>query len=271
MSQTQYTNADLVNAVIGAVGTIQDAHGTLVEVARDITIEPAPGKLPRAGADGKLSPGWIPEDVVSVQNMVRLGNGLKLTPEGLLYIDPWDLYPLRSPLPVQNVRFSGRNPIMPGETAARTNWLLCDGGTDGLGGNVPDLRGRFLLGSDASHAAGSTGGSENHTHSLSGNVGATTLSSSQLAGHEHRMFAALHNQTSPTSIWDKPDSYCANYGPPSGGLGYSIMASDSLEKLCGKTFSAGSNYSHNHALTGTTESGGSLPPYYALVYLIRIR
>ncbi len=61
-------------------------------------------------------------------------------------MSPWDFHPLRSPIPVQNVKFSGRNPIMPGETAARTNWLLCDGGTDGLGGNVPDLRGRFLLG-----------------------------------------------------------------------------------------------------------------------------
>ena len=35
-TNTQYTNAELVNAVLGAVGAVQDAHGTLVEGVRKL-------------------------------------------------------------------------------------------------------------------------------------------------------------------------------------------------------------------------------------------
>ncbi|WP_304736988.1 hypothetical protein, partial [uncultured Desulfovibrio sp.] len=121
-------------------------------------------------------------------------------------VDPWDVFPMRVPIPVEGVTFpeleetrlvldeagqpvqgedgepltetvtvQSRHPVMPGETEPRENWLICDGGSDGKGGTVPDLRGRMILGASESRPAGESGGSEEHTHSLSGTVGATTL------------------------------------------------------------------------------------------------
>ena len=108
--------------------------------------------------------------------------------EAIGNIDPWTIFPPRLPVAIDGVTFGGsdgRRAIMPGETEAREDWILCDGGSDGKGGTVPDLRGRMILGASDEHTAGSTGGSETHSHSISGTVGATTLSIEQLATHKH--------------------------------------------------------------------------------------
>ncbi|WP_419521529.1 hypothetical protein, partial [Desulfovibrio sp.] len=108
--------------------------------------------------------------------------------EAIGNIDPWTMFPPRLPVAIDGVTFGGsdgRRAIMPGETEAREDWILCDGGSDGKGGTVPDLRGRMIRGASDSVPAGSTGGSETHTHSISGTVGATTLSVEQMPGHNH--------------------------------------------------------------------------------------
>ncbi|WP_443666935.1 tail fiber protein, partial [Desulfovibrio sp.] len=110
----------------------------------------------------------------------------KSAAEATSSIDPWNIFPMRVPIAVDGVTFGGsdgRRAIMPGETEAREDWILCDGGSDGKGGTVPDLRGRMILGASDEHTAGSTGGSETHSHSISGTVGATTLSVEQMPGH----------------------------------------------------------------------------------------
>ncbi|WP_443826555.1 hypothetical protein, partial [Desulfovibrio sp.] len=94
--------------------------------------------------------------------------------EAIGNIDPWTMFPPRLPVAIDGVTFGGsdgRRAIMPGETEAREDWILCDGGSDGKGGTVPDLRGRMIRGASDSVPAGSTGGSETHTHSISGTVG----------------------------------------------------------------------------------------------------
>ena len=94
--------------------------------------------------------------------------------EAIGNIDPWTIFPPRLPVAIDGVTFGGsdgRRAIMPGETEAREDWILCDGGSDGKGGTVPDLRGRMILGASDEHTAGSTGGSETHSHSISGTVG----------------------------------------------------------------------------------------------------
>ena len=95
----------------------------------------------------------------------------KSAAEATSSIDPWNIFPMRVPIAVDGVTFGGsdgRRAIMPGETVARENWIICDGGSDGKGGTVPTLRGRMILGASDSVPAGSTGGSETHTHSVSG-------------------------------------------------------------------------------------------------------
>lgn len=112
----------------------------------------------------------------------------KSAAEATSSIDPWNIFPMRVPIAVDGVTFGGsdgRRAIMPGETVAREDWILCDGGSDGKGGTVPDLRGRMIRGASDSVPAGSTGGSETHTHSVSGTVGSTTLSVAQMPSHTH--------------------------------------------------------------------------------------
>lgn len=81
----------------------------------------------------------------------------------------------------------GRRLIPWGSSEADESYVLCDGGTDGLGGTVPNLIGRFLLPSTVAEAGG-TGGSETVTTqstTSSGTVGETVLTLDQIPSHSH--------------------------------------------------------------------------------------
>ena len=167
--------------------------------------------------------------------------------EGISNIDPWTVFPPRLPVAIDGVTFGGsdgRRAIMPGETEAREDWILCDGGSDGKGGTVPDLRGRMILGASDEHEAGSTGGSKTHTHSISGTVGETTLTEAQMPSHSHRM------------------------GTYVGAAGTNAYAATSGSLA--STQSTGGSQPHTHALTGASGDASSLPPYYAGQYVIRV-
>ena len=139
-----------------------------------------------------------------------------------------------------------RFPIPLGGDAPDMHWCLCDGTTtNGL--PVPDLRGRMIRGASDSEPAGSTGGSEKHSHSLSGTVGATTLSIEQLASHTHSF-----------STW-----YGTN-GHNTGCSGSSPQGSDKT------TATTGGSQPHTHTLSGASGAADSLPPYYALALIMRI-
>ena len=169
--------------------------------------------------------------------------------EAIGNIDPWTVFPPRLPVAIDGVTFGGsdgRRAIMPGETEAREDWILCDGGSDGKGGTVPDLRGRMIRGASDSVPAGSTGGSETHTHSISGTVGETTLTKEQMPSHEHTVMANTRHVVA----------------------GGSLAVPKYLE---GDTGSAGGSQSHTHSLSGaTSKTASSLPPYYAGHFVIRV-
>ena len=161
---------------------------------------------------------------------------------------PWDCIPVGIPIPVVGVKFGGsdgRRAIMPGESKARENWIICDGGSDGKGGKVPNLKGRFLYGADDDHAAGSTGGSATHTHSISGTVGATTLSVEQLASHKHTVQGTYYD---------------------SGGFGGGYTG---IWATTVTTSAVGGSQPHTHTLDGASGEASSMPPYYALSYIMR--
>ena len=169
--------------------------------------------------------------------------------EAIGNIDPWTMFPPRLPVAIDGVTFGGsdgRRAIMPGETEAREDWILCDGGSDGKGGTVPDLRGRMIRGASDSEPAGSTGGSETHTHSISGTVGETTLTVAQLAKHSH--------------------SYRGNR--ETAQVAYDGSAMEYPEEF--NTGTTGDSQPHTHSLSGSSDEANSLPPYYALAMIIRI-
>ena len=172
--------------------------------------------------------------------------------EAIGNIDPWTIFPPRLPVAIDGVTFGGsdgRRAIMPGETEAREDWILCDGGSDGKGGTVPDLRGRMILGASDEHEAGSTGGSETHTHSITGTVGETTLTVEQSAAHTHQY---------------KDGHSGSGSGSPSGTSWGYIEPTRTTE-------STGGSQPHTHSLSGAKSgSASSLPPYSALAFVIRI-
>ena len=165
-------------------------------------------------------------------------------------VDPWDVFPMRVPIAVDGVTFpegeNARHPIMPGETEPRENWLICDGGDDGQGGTMPDLRGRMILGASESRPAGESGGSETHTHSLSGTVGATTLTVNQLASHTH----VVPNQTGKNTS-----------GSHIGGWSWESPIN---------TYATGGSQPHAHDLAASSDAASSLPPWYTLTLVMRI-
>ena len=65
-------------------------------------------------------------------------------------------------VPFYNVTLSGRYPIFWGKTEADTSWLVCDGGDDLHGGNVPDLRNKFIMGVVSVDEADIMGGQQLH-------------------------------------------------------------------------------------------------------------
>lgn len=139
-----------------------------------------------------------------------------------------------------------RFPIPLGSDVPLLNFCLCDGTTtNGL--PVPDLRGLFIRGASDDVPAGSTGGSETHSHSLSGTVGATTLSVEQMPRHTHS-YTDAHS--------------AAGSGSPSG-QSWGFISENKV------TAPTGGSQSHTHSLSGSSKEANSLPPYYALAYIMR--
>ena len=165
--------------------------------------------------------------------------------EAIGNIDPWTVFPPRLPVAIDGVTFGGsdgRRAIMPGETEAREDWILCDGGSDGKGGTVPDLRGRMIRGASDSVPAGSTGGSEKHSHSLTGTVGETTLTEAQMPSHTH------------------------TFGIGTYGSSAEAKGNTSSKQ---RTDATGGSQPHTHTLDGASDSANSMPPYYALAWIMR--
>ena len=175
--------------------------------------------------------------------------------ETVAKINPWDIFPMRVPIAVDGVTFGGsdgRRAIMPGETEPRENWVLCDGGEDGHGGTVPDMRGRVVLGASEAHPAGSAGGSETHEHGLAGTVGETTLSIEQIAAHAHQW---RHVQT-----WISGETH-ADGVTKNGNINGDTH---------GTTTTVGGSKPHDHPLEGATDQADSLPPFLSFDMVVRV-
>ena len=94
-------------------------------------------------------------------------------------------------VPFYNVTLSGRYPIFWGKNEADTGWLVCDGGDDLHGGNVPNLINKFIMGTNTVGGANKTGGSTTTSSStIGGNVGSTTLTTSTMPSHTHNIYQA---------------------------------------------------------------------------------
>ena len=136
-----------------------------------------------------------------------------------------------------------------------TGWLLCNGGEipkdneyddlkKALGrNNVPDLRGRFILGENTNHPLDSTGGTEEHV-----------LTEAQMPKHSHGVNKLKDSKTPGYLVGHRSEIGAFGWVAPSAGNAgsYDKIA---LEKTSNET---GGNESHNN-----------MPPYYVLKYIIK--
>ena len=149
---------------------VEHPQREIVEVIRQAGLEPSGDDL---GQLWKALQQLFTEKVAVATKekagIVKPGSGLSVKEDGTLDVT------VSAAIPGTIVAFAGtfggegnRHPIPLGGSEPDTGWVLCDGGSDGKGGTVPDLRGRMIMGVSDAYKAGSTGGSANHSHSLSG-------------------------------------------------------------------------------------------------------
>lgn len=244
------------NPELGILGSpvpaaaIEQGQRELLHVIKQAGLTPSSEDLTQLfQAIGKLISKRVPIASKETAGIVKPGAGLQAGEDGTLDVL------VSAVLPGTVVAFAGsfggegnRHPIPLGSSEPDTSWVLCDGGSDGKGGTVPNLLGRMILGASDAHPAGSTGGSETHSHSLSGTVGETTLSTEQMPAHGH-------------SYTFRASSRDCGYASGSPMFWQNTATAN--------TGNAGGSQSHTHTLDGASGEADSLPPYYALAYIMR--
>ena len=184
----------------------------------------AANTVPQAGEDGTLDASWVPRP------------------------DCWDMFPPFVPVPIWGATpggSDGRRAIMPGEEQAREEWFLCDGGSDGKDGTVPDLQGRYVRGASEAEPEGTEGGSEDVAVDLSGSTGATTLSTTQIPSHTHPFSAVISTK------------------------GRYMESGNLYDSGSSSTSATGGNGSHTHPLSGSV-SGTHTDPHLAMHFFIKV-
>ena len=193
--------------------------------------------------------------------------------------------PPGSVIPFYSVNLGGpdnRNPIFWGESEPDTGWLICDGGSDGRGGSVPDLRGKFVMCSAYSGDAGQTGGAASVTPTISvqnatqgGSIGVSpvwvsvqwsTLSVAQLASHAHSMISCIGASDQGVQNFLRSDTTTAAWvsgtNATGGNEGHMHGVSDPGHS---HTFTGAA---HTHA--ATANAIGTVPPYYKMAYCVKL-
>lgn len=210
--------------------------------------------------------------------------------------------PAGSVLPFYNVNLGGpdnRNPIFWGESEPDTGWLICDGGSDGRGGSVPDLRGKFIMCSTYSGDAGQTGGAASVTPTVSVqnatqggnistvtvagntdvkgtgiNVQGTTLTADTIPYHTHNVYAA---QVCASGT----GRYCVDSGAGGVDVYSATTPIGGNGAHAHPIYDAGHfhyfSHSHSHVFTGvshthvaTASAISTIPPYYKLAHCVKL-
>ena len=160
-----------------------------------------------------------------------------------------------------------------GGNSAPSGWQLCNGGTASTSAlqtvlgqsTVPDLRDRFVIGAGNSYSRHNTGGSKDavlvsHTHNLQNHVHGVNLTTNDPGNHTHTyidQYVVINNGYRP---WPANNNDCAarNVNTSSGGA--------HTHTVSGNTGSPSTNTTDT---LGESATNKNLPPYYALIYIIK--
>jgi len=156
-----------------------------------------------------------------------------------------NIYPILQTAPASSSNVpSGLIAIWSGSTGSiPSGWLLCNG-TNG----TPDLRNSFILGAGNSYSVGQTGGSADsilpsHTHTASSTSTVTD------PGHFHNILAES--------------------GGAGAGSGKLELSSQTVSGPVTQSAVTGVTVATTNATAGVSPTGGNMPPYYALAYIMK--
>ena len=149
--------------------------------------------------------------------------------------------------------------------AIPTGWLLCDGTN-----STPDLRGKFVMGSNVSYAVGATGGTDSITLT-NAELPAHTHTGTTDADGIHSHFVANTDSVNPSTTGPLSNTnYIGKTGSSAATSSNYILGGSNTVATQGLTSPSSS---HTHAFTtGSTGSDTAfsiLPPYYALCYIMK--
>jgi microcystin-dependent protein len=136
-----------------------------------------------------------------------------------------------------------------------SGWHLCDGT-----GGTPDLRDRFVVGAGTTYAAGSSGGAATHDHG--GSTAGHALIEAELPAHQHTMFANVVNDVKVGA----GESVAVETSNSPGEEEYTMTKGGATPATLGLTGPTGTGDAHDHGIS----SASSLPPYYALAYIMKV-
>ncbi len=170
-------------------------------------------------------------------------------------------------------------------SVAPTGYALCDGGTysrsDGVGSIVaPDLRDRFVVGSGLAYTLGSSGGAASVTPTIT--VNGYSLTTADLPIHSHTINDPAHTHAISDPSHTHPYVTTVNGVGQNAGFnsvnsatlgGFNTSASFTgisiVANVTGITINnTGSGTAHSH--TASSSSVPTLPPYYALAFVMKL-
>ena len=175
-----------------------------------------------------------------------------------------------------------------------TGWALCNGQTvarsDGAGNiTTPDLTNKFVVCAGTSYSVGSTGGATSNTPTITLTNQAVTLTEAQVPAHAHTITITDpgHNHTindpghahsydrsnGGTVVNGSVAAVGAEQGKTNTVTGTNFTGISINTRVTGITASNssfGGSGSHIHNNTAASSAVPTVPPYYALAYIMKL-
>jgi len=130
-------------------------------------------------------------------------------------------------------------------------YVICDGAN-----GTPDLRDRFVVGAGSTYAVGANGGVTAHGHDYTTVIAHSHTVNITDSGHAHTEQRHSTSTGSFTGLTTAPDTSSS----VNASLG--IQTASAATGITAASVNAG-------VTTGTTVNAGTLPPYYALAYIMK--